>query len=676
MLLVPGCYRRYSFVLLLSLTIALLWAAASYAQVAPEVEAMGYPDTIFTNGKVVSMDDASTSTSPGHIYQAVAIKNDRIMKLGTSDEIKALAGRNTKTWDLKGRTMIPGIIESHQHIYGGALRYAERFGLKFPPHGIEIEAIADPDLEKTNKIIKDTISDATKKVAVGDWILVHLRPNQEHPGDPQLWGMTRRLPDRKQLDTVSPKNPVLVQPGLRGNVNSAALKVLNEILPGYSKTIQETMHGVDIGQDIPEIGWVGSQEMAVIEWEVMMGQMDNNILAQMLKQISLDWSSIGVTTWATRIPFPKVMSGYAKLAELNQMPVRLDAHYEVHRMPTDPEDTRQFYHRSGVLQGLGNDYMWIDGVASERWDSNYPESCTGPDTPAPANIKARESCPHPGDLHWDTLQNAIRYGWRMTGVHMCGSESLRRMVTLIDTVIKEGTLTLDKVREQQFSFEHCDMIGKLPETIATMKKYNFIMSCGPDYMHANRYWLKDYGATTPNILDFSEPFNTWIKSGVNLVGEHYGGGTLAGGEGGGRGFQPPMYMLWLATTRQYDGKVWQPEERIDRVQAMKMWTRWAANYVRKPQLLGSLETGKMADMVILDRDYFTVPVDDILKVRPLMTMVGGKMVTLNGSLGKEWGTPEVGTQFHFDDTQVAWIGKAYTEEGLKEAAAAAKGGGQ
>jgi predicted amidohydrolase YtcJ len=651
-------------------------AQATQSPLPAEVEAMGYADSIFVNGKVVTMDDAGTSANPGHIYEAVAVKNDKVMKVGTSDQVRALAGRNTKTYDLKGKTLIPGIIEPHQHIYGGAMKYASRFGKKFPPQGVQIEVTADKDLEKTNRLIKDAIADATKKVQPGDWIMVRLRPNGERPGDPQLWGMTRRLPNKKSLDTVSPENPVLLQPGLRGSVNSAAMKVLEELLPGYAKTIQETMHGVDIGENIPEIGWVGSQEMAVIQWEVMMKDLDNTTLAQMLKLVSEDWASIGVTTIGTRIPFPKVMSGYARLAELGQMPIRLDAHYEVHRMPTDPADTRQFYHRSGVLQGLGGDHLWIDGVASERWDSNYPESCLGADAPAPANIKARESCPHEGDLHWDVLQNAIRNGWRMTGVHMCGSESLRRMVKMIEATIKEGSITLEQVREQQYSIEHCDMIGKLPETLATLKKYNFIMSCGPDYIHASRYWLADYGKTTPNILDFSEPFNTWIKNGIPLVGQHFGGGAISGGEGSGRGYQPPFYMLWLATTRQYDGRVWNPEERIDRVQAMKMWTRWAANYVRKPQQLGSLEPGKMADIVILDRDYFTVPVDEILKVRPLMTMVGGKIINLKAALAKEFNTTEVGPQTGFEDAQVEWIGKAFTDEGKKEAAAGGGGGGR
>jgi len=653
----------------LSLVLALLLQPGSLRGqgLPPEVERMGYADTIFVDGKVVSMEDASTSTDVGRVYQAIAVKGDKIMKLGTNQEIRSLGGRFTKVFDLNGRTLIPGIIETHQHIYGGAFRFADRFGLKFPPQGIEIQATADKDLEKTHAIIRDTIREAVEKVNPGDWIMMRLRAHPEQPRQASLWGFTRRLPKRRALDLWAPDNPVLVNPGLRGNINSKALEILNDYLPGYSASIQETMHGVDIGEDIPAIGWVGSKEMQVIEWEVFLQNLDNNILAQMLKLVSEEWASIGVTTWGTRIPFPKVMSGYARLAELGQMPIRLNAHYEVHRMPTDPVQTRQLYRRTGVLNGIGGDYMWFDGVASERWDSHHPEACLGPDAPAAPHLKARETCPKAGDLHWDTLQNAIKAGWRMTGVHMCGSESLRRMDQMIEGAMSASGLSLNYIRDQQFSLEHCDMIGKQPDIIELLKKYNFIISCGPDYIRSGWAWLEDYGPTNPDILDYLIPFNTWIKSGVNLVGQHYGGGTLGGGEGSGRGFQPPFFMLWQAITRKYDGKVWQPEERIDRVHALKMWTRWAANYVRHPNQIGSLETGKWADLLIIDRDYFTIPEDEILTIRPLMTMVGGNIRALNESIAREWGVQPVGPQFNFDDEDLEWIGKPFTEEGMRVA---------
>jgi predicted amidohydrolase YtcJ len=239
---------------------------------------------------------------------------------------------------------------------------------------------------------------------------------------------------------------------------------------------------------------------------------------------------------------------------------------------------------------------------------------------------------------------------------------------MIDEARIARGLTVQQIHDMHFSLEHCDMIGKQPDVIEKMKTYGIIISCGPDYITNSRQYIKEYGPSTPNIEDWVLPFNTWIKSGVQLVGQHFGGGALTGGEGSvGRGTQPPFFMPWFATTRKWDGKVWQPDERIDRVPALKMWTRWAAEYVRKPEKLGSLEEGKWADLLVIDRDYFTIPVDDILKIRPLMTAVGGRIVTLNSSLADEWRMPPVGNQYNFADKDIEWIGKPQTAEGKKEA---------
>ena len=521
-------YQKIVTHLVFCLTVLfVLEAGGLIAQLPPEVASYGYADTIFFNGKVVSMDDTSTSTEVGNVYEGIAVKGTKIMKLGTNEEVRALAGPDTRVLDLQGRTLLPGIIESHRHIYGGATRHLERFGFKYPPEGVTMVTMqADRDLEKTQALIRETVQDAVRQVDPGDWVVVRIQGHPEAPREAGVWGFTRRLTNRDTLDLWTPENPVLVSPGLRGTINSRALEVLDDFLPGYSASIQETMHGIDIGEDIPSIGWVGSQEMSVITWELFLERLPAATLAQALKLTAEDAASIGITTISTRIPFPKVMSGYATLAGLGQMPLRLSAHYEVHRMPTDPEQTRQIYRRTGVLQGIGSDYFWIDGVASERWDSIYPESCTGPDTVAPPHIKAREVCPKPGDLPWDVLENALIAGWRLAGVHMCGSESARAYFRMIDRARAVNGMSMEDIRNLKMTTEHCNLIGKQPDIIQKLKDYGIILSCGPDYIRDVNSWIADYG---PQIEDFILPFRTWIESGVKVVGQHYGGGTSGGG---------------------------------------------------------------------------------------------------------------------------------------------------
>jgi predicted amidohydrolase YtcJ len=269
-------------------------------------------------------------------------------------------------------------------------------------------------------------------------------------------------------------------------------------------------------------------------------------------------------------------------------------------------------------------------------------------------------CPKPGDLPWDTLENAMKSGWRLAGVHICGSESARAFMRMIDRAREVNGWSMQQVRDMRMTGEHCDVIGKQPDILEGLKNYGIILSCGADYLRYAPDFIADYG---PAIEPFILPFKTYIESGVKLVGQHYGGGALRrGGEGSvGGGFQPPFYQHWQLVTRLYDGQVWQPEERIDRVHAMKMFTSWAAEYVTKPDKLGTLETGKLADMVVLDRDYFSIPVDDILKVRPLMTMVGGKLIVLQQVLATDFGIDPVGPSYSFEDHEVERIGAAFRQ---------------
>lgn len=655
-------FVRPSFGFWLGLLVFGAQLSTSFAQLSPVVAKSGYADTVFVNGNIVSMDDVSNSNDVGNVYQAVAVKGHRIMQLGTTNDMKPLIGPITKVLDLKGRTLIPGIIEPHTHLYGGVTRYLDRLGFKYPPDGVYVASTdAERTLEETQANIRDALKEAVEEANPGDWVVLNVRSHPDAPTELRVWSWTRRLTDKQTIDLWGgDENPVLLRPSTRGWINSKALEALNEFMPGYSESIQETMHGVDIGQDIPTIGWVGSQEMSVITWELFLEQLPPATLAQGLKILSEEFAALGVTTFASRIQFPKIMSGYSALVSLGQMPIRFSAHYEVHRMPTDPQQTRQIYRRTGVLQGLGDDYFWIDGVASERWDSNYPESCTGPDVPAPAHIKSREVCPKPGDLPWDVLENAMKSGWRLAGVHICGSESARAFMRMIDRAREVNGWTIQQVHDMHMTGEHCDVIGQQPDILEGLKKYGIILSCGADYIRYAPDFIADYG---PKIEPFILPFKTYIESGVKLVGQHYGGGALRkGGEGSiGRGFQPPFYQHWQLVTRRYDGKVWQPEERIERVHAMKMFTSWAAEYVTKPDKLGTLEVGKLADMAVLDRDYFTIPVDDILKIRPLMTMVGGKIIVLQQVLATDFEIDSVGPSYSFEDHEVEHIGKPFRQ---------------
>ena len=106
-------------------------------------------------------------------------------------------------------------------------------------------------------------------------------------------------------------------------------------------------------------------------------------------------------------------------------------------------------------------------------------------------------------------------------------------------------------------------------------------------------------------------------------------------------------LAHLITRKNDRGEMIAPEEAIDRQELMKMSTVWPSYYVLREKEIGTLEAGKLADFVVLNRDYFTVPIDELGTVFPLMTAVGGKTMTLRADLAKEWGMSPVGLQAKF-----------------------------
>ena len=127
------------------------WGTGSLAQELTDEAARalvarnGHADMIVVNGKVVSVDDAGYNPNPGNIYEAMAVKGDRIMALGTSQRMRSLADSHTKVIDLMGQTVIPGIIETHAHLYGDQ-DLAQEMGLRTPDKGTNVRVQAKKDM--------------------------------------------------------------------------------------------------------------------------------------------------------------------------------------------------------------------------------------------------------------------------------------------------------------------------------------------------------------------------------------------------------------------------------------------------------------------------------------------------------------------------------------------------
>ena len=184
----------------------------------------------------------------------------------------------------------------------------------------------------------------------------------------------------------------------------------------------------------------------------------------------------------------------------------------------------------------------------------------------------------------------------------------------IEDARKKGGLTDDEIRQKRNTTDHCT-INPRPDQIQRLKKLGMIVSCEPKYIEeAAQRILRDYGE---EYLKWNVPIKSMIDAGVKPVVEL---------DSRLKADKNAFYFAQLLVTREAAGRTWNLQERVDRVMALKMFTRWAAEYVLRENDLGSIERGKWADLIVLDRDYMTIAENEMNKIQVLLTMVGGRIV--------------------------------------------------
>jgi predicted amidohydrolase YtcJ len=606
--------------------------ALSPAQGIPaEVAEHGYADNIYINGHIVSMDDQGYNNNPGRVYEAMADKKGRIIGLGTTAHIRTLANSRTKVVDLGGLTVIPGLIETHSHMFGGG--QAAQMGIRAPDTGVQLSVQAGRDMETTRLRIETAIQDAVaNKVKPGEWIAVGIQENrQEGISSNRIfsWVEAGDLEPKERLDRIAPNNPVIVEQASRATMNEAAWDVAREHLDHFDAYTAEEISNLD---DVLEKGLVAVGEQTALTWNVFYKNQPLSRLGEMVRRQWEGAAAEGITTFSSRVHNPRIMDTVTYLHRENLMPIRFGALYEVHRKPDDPEFIRKFYRMTGNLTGVGDDMLWFHGVASELWDSSFPQSCLGPDLEAPPHIKKRELCIGPGVMYWDTLQGALESGWRLAGVHGLASHGVRLFTQMIELAMKNTGMTAADIRKLRPTIEHAEALGNVPDVIAKIKEYGIVVSVNPPRLIREKEYIQDYG---PKAEAFMMPVKSWLDQGVTVVG-HFEGGS-------------PGTTMNRLITREVNGRVVLPDQRLDRVVVLKLFTTWAGKYVLKENEMGTLEVGKFSDFVVLDRDFFTIPVTDIPKIRPQMTVVGGVPRYLSRDLATKWNAQPVGYQWDPED---------------------------
>lgn len=628
---------RLSAVLAAALTA--LWVNTLLAQqtaTAP-VEVIRYPDLIIHNAKIVSMDDTNPMGTIGRTYQAMAVRGDTIEFMGTDSQILRLAGPQTRKLDLKGRTVVPGMINTHNHLHGG---YISAWLRKFPEEEAKMRAmenrrrfnIPGKSFEELTKGIELVLKERMADVPEDTWAAISVPSRGKYGfgiGTPYIieGAMTRQ-----KLDELAPKRPVSVSGEGVELLNTAARNALLDLFRLDHTEEAEFFTMIGSGGNTVANASPG-QAFTEAFWSARIP-----LMADGLEDGLKHFAALGWTGFSSHIIGFRIYDAYLKLAREGRMPVRFGwADRNCQMMVVD---IATCFARKQDIAGVGDKYLWNVGVTLGALDHDAPTICHTME--ASPKIQALQKCyAAPGGPYNDAIYAAIRQRLRYVVNHVMGDKSMDQFMDILERAMKDDPgITLDYIRSRRLSADHCGWYPRVGDQIERMAKFNISLSCGPKE-------IDDQGAFIPHI--YGEKYANRIGP---MQSAFKGGLYVALEETNADGLEDPAPTTFartmpFMTRKRSDGVPIAPEEAINRVQLLKMMTSNAAYYLLKEKELGTLEPGKLADFVVLSKDYFTVPEQEIATIYPLMTVVGGKTVVLREELARELGIPAVGPQLNF-----------------------------
>ncbi len=552
------------------------------------------PDLIVHHAKVVTVD------RDFRITEAFAVRGSRIVAVGTDSEMLTLAGPDTKRLDLQGRTVLPGLMDSHTHPTGAAM-------YEFDHPVPEMETIAD---------VLKYIEQRVKAADEGDWIVIS-----------QVF-VTRlrdqRFPNRKELDQIAPQNPVLFSTGPDGAVNSLALKLsgidrdtkITDGQPGYLERDPQTGELTGILRSCTRLVKPKAKSKSATPAE----QLDR------LKQMFAAYNAVGLTSISDRNCGDGAIDLYEKLLTDNTLTCRVFCSYAINAQDPVDKIEQRLKKAAEHPRHAKNDWLWLRGVKCfldggmltgsaymrEPWGVSTIYGITDPDYRGLLYI-APEKLRAIARLSFDN-------GFQFTA-HTVGDGAVHTLVEAYEEINRDLSL-----RDHRPCITHCNFMSR--EAIERMKAVGIVADLQPAWLRLDgATLLKQFG---DRRTEYFQPYKSLADSGV-IVG---GGSDHMQKFGSLRSINPynPFLGMWITLTRQprWSDEPLHPEQRISREQALRLYTTNNAFVMFAEADKGSLEPNKLADFIVLDRDYLTCPLDEVADINVQQTFVGGKQVSVGG----------------------------------------------
>lgn len=590
------------------------------------------PDTILHNGKIVTIDDHGVNDQLGTIAPAIAIRGDSIQAVGGNAQIRALAGPRTRLMDLKGRTVVPGFGATHDHPmdWDTINPYIVQ---KVVSDDMHIERFLNVPAEEAVRQFPRVLDEAVHTAKPGQWIRISLLFGREYRWGAEIQRLFGRQISKQMLDLAAPNNPVQVRGGFTDMVlNQKAIDLTKKHYGDQWNKFVWNPYG-----DIERTG-VGATSYRWLEQDVLYPQ---PVLREIYR-LGMSWmAGYGVTLNASGLYTPGAVTAYRTLDQKGQLAIRFPWSWQWRPRPdfwSDPYLPEVM----ATMLGRGSDYLWLTGL----WPSDNGADCTTLPGTSP-EVKQREAECHfePGGENQVALYNMVKAGGRLAGIHTGGDQDIDHILDTIEKASRDGGLTLDEIRAKRHAYDHLGMSPR-PDQVRRIKNLGMVLGGWNMYIWEGRAQqvLRNYGEEAAqwviprkSILDAGIHQSIEIDRPIGYTDLTY------------------FTVMYAGITRKdQDGKITAPMQAVSREVMLKSATLGAAHYALREDKLGSLEPGKWADLVVLDRDYLTIPVDDLPKLRVLMTMVGGKVVHLVPSLAREIGMQPTGAQVELGGPAAQW----------------------
>jgi len=573
----------------LALVAALLAAGPPSAAVVPPPEPA---DLIVRHAKVVTVDAKFT------VAEAVAVKGGRIIAVGTDADVMARKGPGTKVIDAGGKTVLPGLYDSHTHPTGAAMSEA---GAPLPNLKSLPEVFA---------YIKDKAATTPK----GTWIVLRYAfPTRLKEA---------RFPTKAELDAVSPDHPVLYHAGPAGITNSMGLKV--------SGVTRDTPHP-KAGQVVKDPKTGEPTGMLRNAYGVLKGvpgggeDIRPEKRVEAVKKLFSLYNQHGLTSIADRNAGRGDLDLYLGLHKANELTVRVNVARGFNPGGTRDEIARRLDELAGKdgrggPTGVGDEWvrigpikMFLDGgmlngsaYMREPWPKGDTYQVTEDDYRGLLFIQ-------PEQLKV-VAEEAARKKWQMTA-HTAGEGAMDVLLDAYEFVDR-----LTPIRDLRFCITHANFPSQ--NNLERCKKLGVCADVQPAWLWKDGHTLA--AVLGPERVRWFQPYKSWLEY-----------TTVGGGSDHMLRFDPldstnpwsPWLGIWVALTRKLErGGVLEPGEALTREQALRLYTVNNAYLHHEEKEKGSLEPGKLADFIVIDRDYLTCPLDEVRDTRVLVTVLGGKVV--------------------------------------------------